>query len=104
MTNIEKIEKIRYARDHHNIESMYYELLEEMGDLKTNYTEYLTTAPINVDKELERLPSADYDLAAAFLTMLLREDHFDNGALMERYESGQLTAVLNRMIDALLEA
>lgn len=101
MTNKEKIEKILYAIDHPGNESVYYKLLDDLGDNKSNYGDYMTTAPINCDKELERLPEADYDLAAAFLTMLLREDHFSNGSLVKRFESGQLNAVLNRMIETL---
>ena len=101
MTNSEKIEKIRYAKDHHNIEAMYYELLEEMGDLKINYRDYMITEPLNVERELLRLPEADYELCTALLTLLLREDHFCNGSLMERYKMGQLTAVLDRMIETL---
>ena len=72
-----------------------------MGDLKRNYWEHTTTEPINCDIELKRLPEADYDLCAALLTMLLREDHFSNGALCERYESGQVDAILHRMITLL---
>ncbi len=103
MTNKEKIEKIQYAIDHPNTEELYYSLLEEMGDMKYDYSDYMTTEPINCDKELERLSEADYELATALLTMLLREDHFANGSLMRRLESGQLNAVLNRMIETLSE-
>ena len=101
MTNKEKIKKIQYAIDHPGNESVYYKLLDELGDNKSNYGDYMTTAPISCDRELERLPEADYELATAFLTMLLREDHFSNGSLMRRLESGQLNAVLNRMIETL---
>jgi hypothetical protein len=62
------------------------------------YYDYMTTAPINCDAELKRLSEADYDLCAALLTMLLREDHFSNGALQKRYEAGQVDAILSRMI------
>ena len=98
MTNAEKILAIQYAIDHPNTEEQHYDLLERMGDLKRNYYDYMTTAPINCDAELKRLPDADYNLCAALLTMLLREDHFSNGALRERYEAGQVDAVLRRMI------
>lgn len=98
MTNAEKILAIQHAIDHPNTEEMYYDLLERMGDLKSNYYDYMSTAPINCDVELERLPDADYNLCAALLTMLLREDHFSDGALRERYEAGQVDAILHRMI------
>ena len=101
MTNAEKILAIQYAIDHPSTEELYYDLLERMGDLKTNYYDYMTTEPINCDMELRRLPDADYDLCAALLTMLLREDHFSNGALRVRYEAGQVDAILYRMITLL---
>jgi hypothetical protein len=33
--------------------------------------------------------------------MILREDHFSNGALRVRYEAGQVDAILHRMIELL---
>ena len=75
----------------------FYDFLEEFGDLKTNYHEYAQTAPIDCDQELLRLPSADYDTCCAFLTMLLREDHFSNGSFEERQRKGQVKQVVERM-------
>lgn len=98
MKNAEKILAIQHAIDHPSTEELYYDLLERLGDLKTNYYDYMATEPINCDVELRRLPDADYDLCTALLTMLLREDHFSNGALRERYEAGQVDAILRRMI------
>ena len=98
ITNVEKILAIQNAIDHPNTEELYYDLLERMGDLKKNYWDYMSTEPVNCDIELKRLPEADYDLCAALLTMLLREDYFSNGALRERYEAGQVDAILHRMI------
>lgn len=103
MTKEEKLKKIQYAIDHPNSVKQYYKLLEDMDDMKYDYGDYMTTEPIDCDRELERLPEADYALATALLTMLLREDHFDNGSLIERLESGQLNAVLSRMIETLSE-
>lgn len=103
MTNKEKINKIQSIIDHPGNEGLYYKLLEDMGDLKHDYGDYMTTAPINCDIELKRLPTANYELATALLTMLLREDHFDNGSFMRRYEAGQVKPVLERMIEALSE-
>ena len=62
---------------------------------------YMTTEPIHCDKELERLPEADYDLCCALLTMLLREDHFSNSSFDGRYQAGQVQPILQRMIDLL---
>ena len=98
MTNAEKIVAIQKVIGHPVTEELYYDLLASMGDIKRNYWDYMTTEPINCDIELSRLPNADYDLCTALLTMLLREDHFSNGALQERYEAGQVDAILSRMI------
>lgn len=102
MTNIEKKEKLQnLLTKNTRLEELYYTCLEEMDDLKTNYNGYMITGPIDVETELERLPSADYDLCAAFLTMLLREDHFSNGAFERRYRNGQVTAIVERMMELL---
>lgn len=101
MTNNEKIFAIKHAIDHPGTEELYYDLLERMGDLQANYWSYTTTEPINCDIELKRLPEANYEYCAALLTMLLREDHFSNGALCRRQEAGQVDAILCRMISLL---
>lgn len=76
-------------------------MLEETGDLETNYWDYMTTEPIKCNEELKRLECADYDLCSALLTMLLREDHFCNGAFDQRVESGQVECIVQRMIKLL---
>ena len=101
MTNEEKIFAIQHTLDHPDSEDAYYRLLENIGGLKRNYWDYMITEPIDCDKELERLPDADYELCTALLTMILREDHFSNGYLQVRYEAGQVDAILNRMIETL---
>ena len=82
-------------------ESFFYEVLEECGDLKLNYSEYASTHPIDCDRELLRLPTADYDTCCALLTMLLREDHFSNGSFARRQRAGQVKAIVDRMITLL---
>ena len=82
-------------------ESFFYEVLEECGDLKLNYSEYASTHPIDCDRELLRLPTADYDTCCALLTMLLREDHFSNGSFVRRQRAGQVKAIVDRMITLL---
>lgn len=72
-----------------------------MGDLKTDYYTYMTTSPIDSDAELKRFEEADYNLCAALLTMLLREDHFCNGSFERRYYNGQVTSIIERMIKLL---
>ena len=82
-------------------ESFFYEVLEECGDLKLNYSEYASTHPIDCDRELLRLPAADYDTCCALLSMLLREDHFSNGSFVRRQRAGQVKAIVDRMITLL---
>ena len=103
MTNIEKKEKLKELVRKNEVVSIekYYSTLEEIEDYKSNYKDYMTTAPINVDDELRRLSDADYELCTALLTMLLREDYFDNGSFEERYSNGQVTPVIERMIKLL---
>lgn len=67
MTNIEKKEKLQsLLAKNTGREESYYTCLEEIDDLKTNYNDYMTTGPIDVETELGRLPCADYDLCAHF--------------------------------------
>lgn len=84
-------------------DDIYYDTLKRMGDLKQNYGDYLITEPIDCNRELRRLDGADYDLCCALLTMLLREDHFDNGSLCQRYEAGEIQPIIERMILLLSE-
>ena len=79
----------------------FYDTLEKCDALKTNYHDYMTTAPIDCDKELLRLPRADYDLCCALLTMLLREDHFCNGSFARRQCMGQVKPIVEQIIHLL---
>lgn len=97
MTNEEKIMKFSRLLSNINVTNSY-EVLEETGDLKTNYWDYMTTEPINCNEELNRLEHADYDLCSALQTMLLRDDHFCNGSFDQRVESGQVECIVRRMI------
>ena len=101
MNKYDKVNAIKELIDAPNTSEKYYDLLENMGDLKTDYHTYATTEPINCDKELERVPKADYELCTALLTMILREDHFSNGSFERRQRIGQVTTILNRMIETL---
>ena len=103
MNKYDKVNAIKELIDVPDTAEKYYELLENMGDLKTDYHTYATTEPINCDKELERVPNADYELCTALLTMILREDHFSNGSFECRQRIGQVNAVLKRMIETLTE-
>ena len=103
MSKNDKVNAIKELMDALNTAEKYYELLENMGDLKTDYHTYATTEPLNCDKELERVPNADYELCTALLTMILREDHFSNGSFERRQRLGQVNAILKRMIETLTE-
>ena len=80
---------------------LFYDILEECGDLKFNYHDYTTTRPIDCKQELLRLPTADYDTCCALLTMLLREDHFSNGIFDERQHNGEVRPIVDRMVTLL---
>lgn len=82
-------------------EEKYYNTLEKCDALIDNYYEYMSTHPIDCDKELLRLPTADYSTCCALLTMLLREDHFSNGIFMRRLRAGQVKPIVDRMISIL---
>ncbi len=97
MENMEKISILRDLMGGRGRVSAFYEALENMGDLKTDYSNYMTTAPIDCKEELKRLPEADYDLCSALLTMLLREDHFDNGSFERKFVAGEVQPILERM-------
>lgn len=96
-----KIKAIQNVIDNPDNEEVYYKLLEDIGDIKINYGDYMTTSPINCDEELKRLPTADYELCTALLTMILREDHFCEGSFIKRYEAGQVDMILKRIIELL---
>ena len=103
MQTADKITKIQDAIKHPGNEKMYYKLLENLGDLKKNYSDYMTTEPINIDEELDRVPEADYELCTALLTALLREDHFSNGSFQRRQRAGEVNMILESMLAVLSE-
>lgn len=101
MNNSEKRKVIQNLLERGKSENGFYQALKMMGDLKSNYYNYMITAPINCDEELKRLADADYELCTALLTMLLREDYFCNGSFMRRYEEGQVKQILDKMLGLL---
>ncbi len=95
MTNTEKISKIQAVQSTGlPNESIYYNLLEEIGDIQQHYYDYVST---NVDEEIKRLPNVDYHLCCCLLTLILREDHFCN-SFGNRYNSGIVNEILDRMV------
>lgn len=82
----------------------YYDQLETLGLIKYDYGAFLITEPINIEVELRRVPDADFDLCCALLTMLFREDHFDNGSFDYRVERGDVKLIVEHMRDLIREA
>ena len=100
MTNREKIELLKIKPSQPCCMADYYQnLLEQIGCLKRQYYDYMITEPINVDEELKRVETADFDLCGALLTLLLREDHFAQyGCFERRYKNGDVQRIIDRMI------
>lgn len=99
MTNKDKIILLNSIKNNSHVD-FYINALEQMGDMEYHYYDYLKE-PISCDTELNRLKNADYKLCCVLLTMLIREDHFDNYAFEQRYENGWVTAIIERMIERL---
>lgn len=91
------------AYDHGQFDR-YYDQLEALDLIKFNYGSYLITEPIDIEVELRRIFDADFDLCCALLTMLFREDHFDNGSFDRRVERGDVRLIVERMRDLIREA
>ena len=68
MTKAEKIRKIQEVLE---LKNLYADLLKTMGDLKTNYGDYMITEPIDCNEELKRISGADYELCTALLLSLI---------------------------------
>lgn len=101
MNQEEVIKRIEYVRDNPNVEGVYYDLLRELGNVGHEYWNYMHSEEnelINIDSELLYLENGDFTFLCALLTAILREDHFCNGVIRERYKKGQITSALNRMI------
>ena len=97
MTNSEKYRLLQDLRDSNSVTLNNCRItLEKIGDIKYNYVDYLITEPINYDEELKRFPEADYDLCCALLSMILREDQFNNFA--KRNKSGEVCSLLDKML------
>lgn len=96
MTTSEKIKKIQAVLDSKTPRLEHYcKLFDEMEDNVYNYTEFLES---NVDKEIKRLPNADYHMCCCLMTLIFRENYVMNGKFRKRYESGMVTSILERML------
>lgn len=100
MSNKEIIKLLKAKKpDGCSPEMHYQNLLEQIGELKRQYYDYMITEPIDVDEELKRVETADFDLCGALLTLLLREDHFAQyGCFERRCEKGDVQKIVDRMI------
>lgn len=103
-------EKIRlYKRIDPEGEAAYetiYHALEHAGDFKYDYRDYLpkSAAGYSVDAALKNLDQANYDTTCAYMTAILREDHFIDGCFKDRQRKGEVARVFNRMIDLLMQS
>ncbi len=86
-----------YQQEDLNV-GFFYDILEKCDVIKYDYKDYMITNPTNCDEELKRLPTANYNLCCALITMLLREDHFSNGSFEKRLHSGQVQSIIKRII------
>ena len=82
-------------------DSDFIEVFSRNDLLVQHYYKYMTTSPIEVEKELERLPNADIKMCCALMTMLLREDHFNNGIFERRIEDGSVGSIVRRILELL---
>ena len=95
-------ERLEYLKTQEDPQ-VFYDVLGPVDLLVGNYGDFLKSRPVDVDKELERLPNAGFKLACAFMSMILREEYYSGGMFAARREKGQVNAVLDRMITAYTE-
>ena len=77
----------------------YNSVLDEINALVFNYAEWL--GELDVDEQLKKVPQADYNLACAIITMILREDYWSNGMFEKRLRAGDVRCVIEKMISEL---
>ena len=100
-----KIDEVlsQLLRYEHGKFDWYYNQLQDLEMIEYNYGAFLVTEPIKVDEELRRVFDADMALCKALLTMLFREDHFDNGSFDQRVARGDVKLIVERMRDLIRE-
>lgn len=69
----------------------YYDALESINALVYNYPDWFDDK--DVDEQLNKLDKADYNMACALMTLVLREDYWKNGAFDRRYHAGEVTPI-----------
>ena len=96
---IDNINALEHAIEQQSYnEKIYYDLLNSFGGPIKNYTDYLTSQPVDCDYELTDAEKADFNKCLGLLTMILREDHFCDGALVKRVKNGEVRIILERML------
>ena len=99
--NSKLIAELKELLRNRKLSSEYYKVFSENNLLYADYYDYMTTSPINIQKELERIPSTDFSLCIALMTMLFRADHFDNGSFERYIKEGSVGVIVKRMIELL---
>ena len=74
----------------------YYEALEDINAMVYNYPDWFDDK--GVDEQLKKLDKADYNMACAIMTLVLREDYWINGSFKRRFEAGEVTPIIEKMI------
>ena len=74
----------------------YYDALESINALVYNYPDWFDDK--DVDEQLKKLDKADYNMACALMTLVLREDYWKNGSFDRRYHAGEVTPITEKMI------
>lgn len=99
MNNIDKIEYLIKNPSYKSED--YVALLELFDGPIRDYYDYLSTSPIDCDIELKKLDEADFHLCLVLLTVLLREDHFSDGSIVQRVKDGDVKRILMRVKELL---
>lgn len=68
------------------------------GNLLLNeYSNYMTTAPVDTLIECKRIDNADFKLVLALLTCCYRGDCFPGGAIDKHIKNGDILNILKRL-------
>ena len=93
LSNVSEIKQCLWAGTS-QIQDDENSILSTLSSLSRNFSQIE-----NVDEELKRVETADFDLCDALLTLLLREDHFAQyGCFERRCEKGDVQKIVDRMI------
>ena len=65
--------------------------------LLSDYSNYMTTAPVDTKIECKRINNADSKLLLALLTCCYREDCFSGGAIQKHIKNGDILNILKRL-------